>query len=130
MNRFVTSAGVQPHSLSRRYKHLKWTHVDQVQHCTDLSSRSRFQRTLNTEKRGQGWNERWCSSGKLEYGHERDGKRGEKQSTDHRETACCPFAVVESQQAGQSWPMANRDGGPMRVSLPLKNVKCCFQLLC
>ena len=35
-------------------EHFRWTHLEQVQHCTDLPPRSHFQSTLNRERRGQG----------------------------------------------------------------------------
>ena len=39
-------------------EHLRWTHLEQVQHWTDLPR----QRTLSRKRWGLGWNERYRSS--------------------------------------------------------------------
>ena len=39
--------------LDEGSKHLKWTHLEQVKHCTNLP-KLHYRRTLNRERRGQG----------------------------------------------------------------------------
>ena len=43
-------------------EHLMMTHLEQVQHCTDLPCCVTFQRTQNRERWGQGLDERYRSS--------------------------------------------------------------------
>ena len=47
-------------------EHPRWTHLEQVQHCTDLPPKSHFQHTLSKERWGQGWDERCRSSREAE----------------------------------------------------------------
>ena len=74
-------------------EHLKWTHLEQVQHCTPYPSRSHFQRTLNRERWGQGWNERCRSSGdEGEREDEQERGRRRKKTVDRFWRGCMlPF---------------------------------------
>ena len=69
-------------------EHLRWTHLEHLLHCTDLSARLHCQRTLSKERWGQGLDERYRSSREEEEQGDEDGqekgRRRKKEKTGDR----------------------------------------------
>ena len=81
-------------------EHFRWTDLEQVQHCTDLSARSHFQRTLNRERRRVkvGMNDAAHQEKEKNEETKTDQRRAaekKRQAIDFKEAACCPSAVIE-----------------------------------
>ena len=91
-------------------EHLRWTHLEQVQHSTDLPRQVTFPVHTEQGKMGPRLDERYCSS-REEIEETKTGKRkaGEekKQATDFKEAVCCPSVVVQraarQKMKGSAW---------------------------
>ena len=66
-------------------------HLEQVQHCTDLPTRSHFQRTQSRERWGEGCDECYCSSRE----EEGDKDRQKSRRKEKEEAVGCPTVVVQ-----------------------------------
>ena len=79
-------------------EHLGLTHLEQVQHCTDLSRQVTFPAHTEQEKMGPGVGINVTAHQENEEteGQERAGeKKKRKQATDFKDAVCCPSAVVQ-----------------------------------
>ena len=69
-------------------EHLRWTHLEQAQHCTDLPRQVTFPAHTEQGKMSQGWDKRYRSSreGEERGDEERQekGRRNEKVKTGDR----------------------------------------------
>ena len=80
-------------------EHLRWTHLEQAQHCTDLP---RFSSAHRARKNGArvGMNvtahQEKEENEKTKEGKRRAGeKKKRKEAIDFEEAVCCPSAVVQ-----------------------------------
>ena len=86
----------------KRSEHFKWTHLEEVQHCTDLRLQvtfpaqtdqgkdgTRVGMNVSTLKKKKKKKKKSKKAGKREAGEER------KMATNFKEAACCPSSVVQ-----------------------------------
>ena len=81
------------------HEHLRWTHLEQVQHCTDLSRQVTFSAHTGQGKQGAsvGMNVTTHQEEKNEETDTGKRKAGEerRQATAFKKAVCCPSAVVQ-----------------------------------
>ena len=75
-------------------EHLRWTHLEQAQHCTDLPRQVTFPAHTEQGKMGPGLGINVTAH---QQNEETKGRRKKKrkQATDFKEAVCCPSAVVQ-----------------------------------
>ena len=76
--------------------HIRWTHWEQVQHCTDLPRQVTFSAHTEQAKMGPRVGMNVTAHQEKEENEEtKKGRRKRKQATDFEDAVCCPTAVVQ-----------------------------------